>query len=169
MYYKKYQVNFDRIKLDEIVGATRFQYSDCFFEYDTLQSVDQLIDLVSPVIKFNIQPDRCSITKMTPPGMIAHCDQWPVSLNFYLTTAGGKTVFYEPKSGVTVTPASSYTDDQIVPVQTFDPEQFDLYLFNTHKIHSVTVPGESQQDRYIFRFVWSNNSFDQIANSINTL
>lgn len=166
MFYKKYNTAFDNIILEEVQGSMRFKYDDAFCEFDSVASVDALIDIVSDKVLFNIKPDRTSITKITKPGVGPHCDAWGVSLNYYLSTASGVTHFYNVKPEKAHEKISGfYTSDEIERCHSFTPAQHDLYLFNTHIVHSVDVPDE-MANRYIFRFIWSTATFDQVVESI---
>lgn len=167
-FFKKINVSIN-YKINEITGPIRFKLDNSFKEYDLALDISSLIRHFEDQIEFGILPDRTSVTKITNNGIRPHTDAWLVSMNFYLSLAGGVTTFYKLKSGSTETikPAKvNYDINELVPVQKLEPKLNECYLFNTGIPHSVTI-NHQDQTRYIFRFIWSYPiTFDTVYNSI---
>lgn len=166
MKYKKIPLSFgsELITLD-LKQDLRFSYGDTFFEYNVGRSCQDMLELFLPKLDFKILPDRVSITRITAPGVGPHCDTWPVSLNFYLSTGNGTLLCYNMLNDEPVDDSKVYNLSELELVEKVNIEQFDLILLNTHQVHSVDLP-IGNDDRYIFRFIWSHNTFDEVAEGI---
>lgn len=166
MRYKKLPLEIDKNLITlNIIDHLRFEYNNIFFEYNLNKSCDDMLKVFFPKLDFKILPDCVSMTRITTPGAPPHCDEWPVSLNFYLSTGNGTLFCYNLKNGQKPKGSTMYDLADLEIEEKVDVQKFDLILLNTHQIHSVEIP-PFYGDRYIFRFIWSKHDFNEIANCI---
>ncbi len=168
--FKKLNLNFDNINLDNLLGnqLTKYNYTR-FFEYD-IKDHDYLNSLIYSKIKFKIEPNYINVTKILSPGAGTHTDSWKTALNIYITAGDDKTYFWKHTSegrlrtetGNTI----AYNDKNMELIGTFTANKGDCYLFDTHTAHSVEVKNQS---RYILRFAWIKNTFQEIENNIDIM
>jgi len=167
-YYKKYEVDFDLVTLNNLVGDEQWKMNH--FAEHGIRDLLLLESMISKKIKFNIKPDIINITKIGSPGVHCHLDVWPVALNIYLsgTSETNITSFWEPNQGtqLKLSAGELFNLDDLTLSDTVTIKLGDCYLLNTHTIHSVTVGSDS---RNILRFCWKNTSFDTIKDSIELI
>ena len=166
--YKKFDIEVDSLLLTKLVGDITYQ-NPTFFEFD-IKDKELLNNIIKSKLIFNIKPDIVNITKITHPGVSPHTDAWKTSLNFYLsgTSSSNITSFWKMKNGPTASGNLSVVfnpvDLELIHEVIIMPN--DCYLLNTHTIHSVNVEYE---DRFILRFGWSQQSFEDVLNSIEII
>jgi hypothetical protein len=165
--FKKLNLNFDNIDLNNLLGnqQTKYNYTS-FFEFD-VKDQDYLNSLIYSKIKFNIEPTYINVTKIIPPGTPQHTDFWKTALNIYITVGDDKTYFWKYTSEGYLKKETGntkfYHDKNMELIGSFTANKGDCYLFDTHTAHSVEVKNQS---RYILRFVWVKNTFQEVENSI---
>lgn len=165
--FKKLNINFDNIDLNNLVGnqLTKYTYSK-FFQYD-IKDHNYLNSVIYSKIKFNIKPDYINVAKIITPGAGKHTDSWKTALNIYITVGDDKTYFWKHTTEgclrIETDETISYNDKHMELIGSFTANKGDCYLFDTHTAHSVEVKNES---RHILRFVWVKNTFQEIENSI---
>jgi len=164
--FKKLNINFDNINLDNLVGNQETMPYRKFLQYE-IKDHDYLNSLIYSKIKFNIKPDYINVTKILPPGTSPHTDSWKTALNIYITVGDDKTYFWKHTTEgclrIDTHETMLYNDKNMILIGSFTANKGDCYLFDTHTAHSVEVKNES---RYILRFAWKKKTFREVENSI---
>lgn len=166
--FKKLNLSLTNIDLNELVGDHRSGYPR-FDEYK-IKNKDYLNSLIKDKIEFTIPPYGANITKISAPGAGSHTDYWTTALNVYLSAGNDKTYFWENNESATFIEEKgpSYFARKMKPIGSFVAKTGDLYLLNTHVVHSVKMK-KTSDPRYILRFIWVTEPFDNVANSIRIL
>ena len=162
--FKKLNINFDNITINDFIGKQKTNSYVSFYEFD-IKDQSNLDSLIKSKIKFNISPDSFNITKIDYPGSSPHTDLWQTALNIYITAGNDKTYFWKKRDNsrlITNTNTNFYYKN-IQLAGMFIANKGDCYLLNTHVIHSVEV---KQSSRYILRFYWMNYNFEEVESSI---
>lgn len=116
-----------------------------FLAYELLKRAAVLPDIVK-----TLQPDHMVWVHIIG-GAKPHIDPGPTcGLNIYVTTGGAKTIFHGMSK-----------DYRLTDVASFVAQPFDVYLFDTTKLHSV-VPA-SDEVRSLIKISWMKKTFDQLS------
>jgi hypothetical protein len=157
------------LTLEDIRLLPHSTLSPTFSEFN-IANKKFVYEQVAKKIKFGITPNYQNISVIQSPGARPHKDAFPVALNYYLTVSGGdRTHFYKTK-----TPELDQNKDTFVGFRKIDlietgsytAEQYEFFLLATKTIHSLTMD-PAAPPRYILRFVWWNNTFEEILDSIS--
>jgi len=140
------------------------------FKEFVIENKDLLNANLAKILVFRIPPDKVNITTITAPGTRAHRDQWPVALNFYLTAGNERTWIWKIKNITNTSMVHNkhvnvFRYDDLEKVDSYIANQNDVYLLDTHSIHSVWKEKNSAP-RHILRFAWEKNTFNEILDSI---
>lgn len=168
--FKKFDVNFDNINLNNLLGSFVGNSYSRFGQYN-IKNHNYLNSLINSKIKFKIEPDHIHVIKILPPGISPHTDASNSSLIIYITAGNDKTYFYknpyEEGLRTEIYGTRSYHGKKNMEViGSFTANEGDCYLIDTHTAHSVEV---KNQARYLLRFVWVKNTFQEIENNINII
>jgi hypothetical protein len=160
------------MELDKIRGVYRVGYGGTFREF-TIKDLTYVIDCIKSKISFDIRPSRVNITDIHAPGVAIHTDRYPAALNLYFDAAGGDdiTTFYDASNSTPVNvgwDVQKYDESNLAPIGTFVANKGDCYLLNTSIPHGVTLVTPCTV-RTILRFVWLENSYNEVLNSIKII
>jgi hypothetical protein len=122
-----------------------------FLAYKLLNRVDVLPDIIKAM-----GPAQATWIRIIG-GAKPHVDPGPsCGLNIYVTT-GGATTFFHGMS----------KEYKLIDVASFVAQPFDVYLFDTTKLHSV-VP-VSGEERTLVKVSWTNKTFSQLSDEFDQL
>lgn len=163
--FKKINVQVKDLYQKIIMGRQYFN-SISFSEYE-INNKDYIFNLISEDINFKIKPDKINLTTISYPGATPHTDNYSVALNYYLQAESSLTDFWKSDLGEIDyrIPAKAATNLKISHIGNFEAVTGDVYLLNTHILHSVTI-NSGNSNRIIFRCLWKKHTFEEILDSI---
>lgn len=182
LYLKKLPIELPKINPEFLKGDFFEGYGDTFRQY-FIKDQSYLDSIISNKIEFTIQPNWVAFCEVSDLGVGPHSDQSSVSLNYYIDPAGCVTTFWKPKSDtfgkaepqlqkdgtVIENDVRTYTVDQLIPAASFIAKEGDAYLLNIKQIHSATKFSNNTSSRKILRWMWDEQDFSIILNSIKIL
>jgi len=162
--FKKLELSIDKLDLKKLVGEESYRPTGAV-EFE-IKDRTYLYDKIKNHINFKIKPDYELVGIIKYPGTFPHTDYWNVSLNYYISTNNESTMFWKNKDNKITRNDTAYIfDSNLIEIGSFLAKKNEFYLLDTKIIHSIKV--EKNTDiRFILRFVWNNNSFEEILNSI---
>ena len=166
--FKKIQLSFAGIDLDSLKGAGLYSNAPVFYEYQIKNKI-YLYQFLKNKIFFKIKPNFINLTEIHSPGVKPHTDKWSVSLNCYINSSEDVTVIWGQKLVDSLVQKTDegikrfYQKDLSIK-DSFSAKAGDCILLDTHQIHSVNIQNEK---RTILRFLWIDQSFENILNSID--
>lgn len=156
------------------------------YRMHTIKDLDYLETVLHAHIHMKIAPTSVYLVEVLPTRpYVAHKQSCATSLNIYLDTANTSTIFWKSAPvAPTMLPVES-VENLVSPITAFSYENVDLqyhshfvpeanqmYLLDTHSVHSI-VPGDSIQasakKRVFIKYFWNNHAIDQITESIGIL
>jgi len=173
--FKKLNIVFNDAELESLKDTSKLKGNHSklyggFFEFCIADQL-YLLDILSKKIKFEIAPDILNFSQIMYPGSRIHTDYWSTTFNIYMSnTNGDVTSYWNPKDNVNYyAPHGSngqlYLQENLVAAEEFVANQYDIYLLDTSRIHSVAV-SDKTIPRTIIRLAWRFDTFDTILNSI---
>jgi hypothetical protein len=158
------------IDVDYVKGNLSHSVAPVFYEF-SIKNKDYIYKILEKKFNFKIKPLLINLTEIHNPGVIPHCDKWNVALNCYLN-AGEETTFFWKEKNSKISYLKNlhgtlmYSIDNLEKIKSFVAKKGDCFLINTHQIHSVEV---IDTPRIILRFIWFEQDFEKILNSIEIL
>jgi len=160
LLYKKLEINLHDIISGFNIDYEIFKWGN-FYEYLTDIKIDDVNKVLDNNFKITKFPKSVNLTKIEPPGVGIHTDEWNAAINIYLTAQSSVTKFYATKHTKT-DDQNTFSQDSVELVDQICPQKKDILLINTSIPHSVTIPIEDG-DRYILRILWGKtHTFDEI-------
>ncbi len=168
MTFKKIQLNFTELDINYLKGEGLYSNAPVFYEYQIKNKI-YLYQFLKNKIFFKIKPNFVDLIEIHSPGVKPHTDKWSVSLNCYINSSKDVTVIWEQKSVDSLIEKTAegikrfYQKDLSIK-DSFSANSGDCILLDTHQIHSVNIQNEK---RTILRFLWLDQNFENILNSID--
>lgn len=174
--FQKLDVLYENIDTNELVGR---HYSSIGKTVNTyfVKNLNYAYSLLDSKFIINKKPSKIIIQEFLAPGVKPHTDQWPTALNIYLDANGSDiTYFYtEPSSffysdslsknnSILVSKVKTFDESEVKEIGNFVAKSGECYLMNTFLPHSVTI--NSMTSRYILRFIWDNDNFEVVRDSL---
>jgi hypothetical protein len=169
--FEKLNLNLDLVALEQLQSVRSDGWGADTFQEHRILDLQRVLDILSPQVKLNIQPDYSNFTFIKSLGAyIIHSDAVPTTLNIYILSSGETTTFYNNLTNhrfYTNTPGFYlYDKNQLEVKDSFQAVTNDCYLLSTECPHSVsTIHGT----RKILRLVWRETKFTDILNSIEII
>jgi hypothetical protein len=168
--FKQIQLKLDHIDIDYIKGNLLYSNSPWFYEF-SIRNKDYLYNILEKKVIFKIKPLFLNLTEIYKPGTNPHCDKWSTALNYYLNAGNETTFFWKEKTPninfeKTKQGTLRYAFTDVEKTSSFVARKDDCFLIDTHQIHSVEV---IDPPRIILRFIWFEQDFEKILNSIKIL
>jgi hypothetical protein len=151
-----------------------------------IKNIDYLETVLNARIHMKIAPTSVYLVEVLPTQpYVTHKQSCATSLHIYLDTANTSTVFWKPAPvAPTLIPVTS-VENLFNPISAFSYQKLDLqyhshfapeanqmYLLDTHSVHSI-VPSESVQrsskKRVFIKYFWDHHAIDEIIESIGIL
>jgi hypothetical protein len=155
------------LSVDSLQGMKRY-HSNAFTEYLIKHKFNFYINVIKK-LNFKIKPSNFNLTKISYPGSNFHTDAWPVALNYYLSPSDDTTHFWKTKQDTvrnSTTKPTGFCISELTWTNSFVAKINDWYLLNTKEIHNVEMNKDSSP-RFILRFVWNMNTYEEILNSFS--
>ena len=169
--FEKLNLNLDLVALEQLQSMRSDGWGADTFQEHRILDLQRVLDILSPQVKLNIQPDYSNFTFIKSLGAyVIHSDGLGITLNIYIRSGGETTTFYNNPSNhrlYTDTPRYYlYDKNQLEFGDSFQAKTNDCYLLDTDCPHSVS---NIQGTRKILRLVWSEATFVDILNSIEII
>jgi len=182
LYLKKLKLVLPKIDPIRLKGEFFEGYGDTFRQY-FIKDRAYLDEIIKNRIQFTIEPNWTVFCEVSDNGVGPHSDQCTVSLNYYIDPAGCITTFWKTKNksvgnielqlrddGTAVeNDVRTYNVDDLMPAAVFIAKEDDAYLLNIKQIHSTTKFISNSQSRKILRWMWDDQDFETVFNSIKIL
>ncbi len=180
-YFKKIDFKLENIDLNLLKGNFFEAYGPTFNSF-YIKDEQYFNNFISNKIEFLIKPDWVNYTEITEYGAYPHIDHSQTVLNYYIEANSYTTIFYKLKHEVDTDPmyqtrqdgklienrTRSYNLGDCVPVCSFTAKSNEAYLINIRQIHSATRLMKGSP-RLMIRWLWENEDFNTVLNSIKVL
>lgn len=165
--FKKLDIDIGTLDIAKIKGSIVEWKDDVFTQYNIL-NYKYFKSAFIDKFKFKILPTQYHYVEMIYPGVAPHCDPWPVVLNYFIESCIRDVditsifknniqiehvVHIDPRGTSNYNP-TGYDSNNLIHVESYAPNAGDVYLLNTHKIHSVPISNPETIRKQI-RLAWS--------------
>jgi len=168
MTFKKIQLNFAGLDISLLKGEGLYSNAPVFYEYQIKNKI-YLYQFFKNKIFFKIRPHHVDLIEIHSPGVKPHTDKWSVSLNCYINSSEDVTFIWEQTSvdsliQKTAEGIKRFHQKDLTIKDSFSAKSGDCILLDTHQIHSVNIQNDK---RIILRFLWIDQSFENVLKSID--
>jgi len=169
--FKKLDIDIGTLDIARIKGSIVEWKDDTFTQYNILD-YKYFKKAFIDKFKFKILPTQYHYHEMRYPGLLAHCDPWPVILNYYIDLGVGvvgetrifeyklkqkkHVVHIDPRGASNYNP-TGYSSDDLIHTESYVPNVGDVYLLNTHRVHALPISNPKTIRKQI-RLAWSIES-----------
>ena len=146
-------------------GEVETNFNDTFIEYKA-RNGNLFMQKVQEFVTFDIMPDFINFTEIRFNGSGPHTDKQKTALNFYFDTEDDVTMFFDELQPIDQKPAHrNFNKESVIEIARFIANPYDVYLLNTHKIHTVKISNK-EANRAMVRFMWNNVTFNDVLRGI---
>jgi hypothetical protein len=180
-YFHKINLNLGTVDIDRLKGDFFEGYGPTFNSF-YIKDKNYFNNLLQDRIQFKIKPDWINYTEITDYGADPHTDHCATVLNYYIEANDFTTIFWNLKKEVDNIPmfqkrqdgqlvknrTSRFNMSDVSPCTSFKAKSNEAYLLNSYQIHSTNRLLRGQP-RTMLRWLWENDEFDTVKDSINIL
>lgn len=179
--FQKLNLKLEKLDISKLQGHCIEEYGDTYKGFEIKDKI-YLNSICINKLKFHIPPSHVHLAVISHDGAGPHTDPSKVSLNYYLNSDNAVTSFYQAKSEyenfkdiqTIILPNGNkrefyyYDLSHVTYVSSFKSEKDTAYLLHTHSIHLVKK-SNPYIDRVFLKWLWLDNDFEEVLNSIEIL